>query len=158
MDFCTKMREPAVQRSPLLEKIMKIAASSARDKSASSNTTKGLLPPNSMENFLRPEAFTMRFPVAVEPVKEIARTSGCRHKGSPASAPNPCTMLSTPGGISASKANSPNRAADSGDSSLILRTAVLPNARAGATFQVEVMNGTFQGEINAQTPTGWNSV
>ena len=29
---------------------------------------------------------------------------------------------------------------------------------AGATFQVAVMNGTFQGEISAHTPTGWNSV
>ena len=46
----------------------------------------------------------------------------------------------------------------SGDSSLIFSTAVLPNARQGATFQVAVMNGTFQGEISAQTPTGWNSV
>ena len=84
---CTKMREPAVQRSPLLEKIMNTAASSARAKSASSKTTKGLLPPNSIENFFRPAALTMRFPVAVEPVKEIARTSGWRHSGSPASAP-----------------------------------------------------------------------
>src|SRR5258706_14577220 len=158
MDCSPRTREPAVQRSPLLEKIMNTAASSARDRSASSNTTKGLLPPNSMENFLRPDAFTMRFPVAVEPVKEIARTSGCRHKGSPASAPNPCTMLRTPAGIPASNANSPKRAADSGDSSLILSTAVLPKASAGATFQVEVMNGTFQGEINAHTPTGWNKV
>jgi hypothetical protein len=40
-----------------------------------------------MENFFNPAAFTMRFPVAVEPVKEIARTSGWRHKGSPASGP-----------------------------------------------------------------------
>ena len=46
----------------------------------------------------------------------------------------------------------------SGDSSLIFSTAVLPRARHGATFQVAVMNGTFQGEISAQTPTGWNSV
>src|SRR5579863_4555359 len=107
-----------------------------------------------MENFLRPEDFTMRLPVAVEPVKEIARTCGCLHRGSPASTPNPCTMLRTPAGIPASNANSPRRAADSGDSSLILSTAVLPKASAGATFQVAVINGTFQGEIKAQTPTG----
>jgi hypothetical protein len=37
--------------------------------------------------FLQAGGLTMRLPVAVEPVKEIARTSGCRHKGSPASAP-----------------------------------------------------------------------
>jgi hypothetical protein len=58
----------------------------------------------------------------------------------------------------ASSASSPRRAAVRGDSSLIFSTAVLPNASAGATFQVDVMNGTFQGEISAHTPTGWNSV
>ena len=58
----------------------------------------------------------------------------------------------------ASSASSPNRAALRGDSSLILSTAVLPNAKQGATFQVDVMKGTFHGEISAQTPTGWNSV
>ena len=58
----------------------------------------------------------------------------------------------------ASSASSPSRAAVSGDSSLIFSTAVLPKARQGATFHVAVMNGTFQGEISAHTPTGWNSV
>ena len=43
----------------------------------------------------------------------------------------------------------------SGDNSLIFSTAVLPNASAGATFQVEVMNGTFHGDTSAHTPTGW---
>ena len=55
-------------------------------------------------------------------------------------------------------ASSPKRAAVNGESSLILRTAVLPKAKQGATFQVAVMKGTFQGLINAQTPTGWNNV
>ncbi len=81
------MRLPAVQRSPLLEKIMKTAASSARSRSASSKITKGLLPPSSMLNFFSPAACTMRLPVTVEPVKEMARTSGCAHSGSPASLP-----------------------------------------------------------------------
>ena len=62
------------------------------------------------------------------------------------------------GGIPASSASSPKRETLSGDSSLIFSTAVLPNARHGASFQVAVMNGTFQGEISAQTPTGWNRV
>ena len=43
----------------------------------------------------------------------------------------------------------------SGESSLIFSTAVLPKASAGATFQVAVMNGTFQGLTSAHTPTGW---
>ena len=79
------MREPAVQRSPLLEKIMNSAASSARSRSASSKTTKGDLPPSSMLNFFRPACLTMRLPVAVQPVNEMARTSGWRTSGSPAS-------------------------------------------------------------------------
>ena len=67
-------------------------------------------------------------------------------------------MLSTPAGMPASSASSPSRAAVSGDSSLIFSTAVLPKARQGAIFQVAVMNGTFHGEMRAQTPTGWNRV
>jgi hypothetical protein len=39
------------------------------------------------ENFLTPAACTMRLPVAVDPVKEIARTSGCRTSASPAVLP-----------------------------------------------------------------------
>ena len=81
------MREPAVQRSPLFEKIMKTAASSARSKSASAKTTNGLLPPSSIENFFRPAVWTMRLPVRVEPVNEIARTSRCATSASPASPP-----------------------------------------------------------------------
>ena len=77
---------------------MNSAASSARFRSASSNTTNGLLPPSSMLNFFSPAACTMRLPVAVLPVNEIARTSGCAHSGSPAPLPVPCTTLSTPFG------------------------------------------------------------
>ena len=137
---------------------MNSAASSERAGSASANTTQGLLPPSSMLNFFSPAPRTMRLPVAVEPVKEIARTSGCWQSGSPASTPVPCTTLSTPAGMPASSASSPRRAAESGDSSLILSTAVLPKASAGATFQVAVMKGTFQGEMSAHTPTGCSSV
>ena len=64
---------------------MNTAASSARSRSASSKITNGLLPPSSMLNFFSPALWTMRLPVAVEPVNEIARTSGCATSGSPAS-------------------------------------------------------------------------
>ena len=111
-----------------------------------------------MLNFFSPAAFTMRLPVVVEPVKLMARTSGWAHKGSPTSCPKPCTTFSTPGGMPASSASSPRRAAVSGLSSLIFSTAVLPKARQGATFQVAVMKGTFHGLMRAHTPTGWNSV
>ncbi len=57
-------------------------------------------------------------------------------------------------GIPASSANFPNRSAVNGESSDILRIAVLPSARQGATFQVAVIKGTFHGDIRPQTPTG----
>ena len=52
----------------------------------------------------------------------------------------------------------PSRSAVMGDSSDIFSTAVLPSARQGATFQVAVISGTFQGEISPHTPTGCSSV
>ena len=58
----------------------------------------------------------------------------------------------------ASNASMPSWSAVSGDSSDIFSTAVLPSARHGAVFQVAVMKGTFHGETNAHTPTGWYSV
>ena len=39
-----------------------------------------------------------------------------------------------------------------------LQHRVLPSARQGATFQVAVISGTFQGEISPHTPTGCSSV
>src|ERR1017187_10948330 len=120
--------------------------------------TNGDLPPSSIENFFRPADLTMRLPVTVEPVKEMDRTSGCETNGSPVLLPKPWTTLKTPGGMPASSANSPRRLAVNGESSDIFITAVLPNARQGAVFQVAVMNGTFHGEISAQTPTGCHSV
>lgn len=82
-----KMREPAVQRSPLIEKMVNNAASSARSMSASSKISTGDLPPSSMENFFSPALSMMRRPVAVPPVKETARTSLWRTSASPAVAP-----------------------------------------------------------------------
>ena len=116
--------------------------------------TNGLLPPNSLLNFLRPAACPMRWPVAVDPVKLMARTSGWLHSGAPVVWPVPCTMSSTPAGMPATSASSPRRASLSGDSSLIFSTAVLPKARHGATFPVAVMKGTFNGLTSAHTPTG----
>ncbi|KWV89600.1 hypothetical protein PFLmoz3_00713 [Pseudomonas fluorescens] len=81
------MRLPAVQRSPLREKIVNNAASRARSRSASSKISTGDLPPSSMEYFFRPALCMIFLPVAVPPVKEIARTSGWRTSASPAVAP-----------------------------------------------------------------------
>jgi len=69
-----------------------------------------------MLNFFSPAAWTMRLPVTVEPVNEIAATSRWRQSGSPASLPKPWTTFRTQAGIPASSASSPSRAAVSGDS------------------------------------------
>ncbi|MNE75074.1 hypothetical protein D3C80_1711990 [compost metagenome] len=82
-----KMRLPAVQRSPFSEKMVNSAASSARSRSASSKISTGDLPPSSIEYFLRPAVCMIFLPVAVPPVKEMARTSGWRTRASPAVAP-----------------------------------------------------------------------
>ena len=100
----------------------------------------------------------MRLPVAVEPVNEIARTSGCAHSGSPASLPRPWTTLSTPGGTPASKGQLAERARGHRRARFILAPRCCRTRGGGATFQVAVANGTFRGEISAHTPTGWNSV
>ena len=48
--------------------------------------------------------------------------------------------------------------ADTGVSSAGFHTTVLPQASAGAIFQVPSMSGKFHGEIAAMTPTGSNRV
>ena len=47
-----------------------------------------------------------------------------------------------------------SRLAESGVHSAGLSTTVLPDASAGASFQVASMNGVFHGVINAATPAG----
>src|SRR5256885_1357453 len=67
------------------------------------------------------------------------------------SSPKPCTVLSTPGGRPASRQISDSSVAVSGLHSAGLCTTVQPAANAGAIFQVDSMNGVFQGVM---TPTG----
>ena len=132
---------------------MKITASSARSRSASSNTMTGFLPPSSKWTRLRvgaPWAWIIE-PVDDSPTKAIAAISGCSVTARPAVSPMPWTTLSTPGGRPASSAISASTVAVSGLHSAGLCTTVHPAASAGAIFQVESMNGVFQGVI---TPTG----
>ena len=68
--------------------------------------------------------------------------------------PSPCRTLSTPSGSPASSASAPRRAAVSGLCSAGLSTTVLPNASAGATFQLACMAGKFHGAIATTTPAG----
>ena len=84
--------------------------STAPSRSASSNTTKGDLPPSSSESFLPVPAVASRMmrPTSVEPVKAILSIPGWRTISSPVR-PSPVRMLTTPGG-------QPRVAADLGES------------------------------------------
>ncbi len=135
---------------------MKLTASSALERSASSNTTAGFLPPSSKCTRLSVAApWAMIFaPVALSPTNAIALMSGCSVRALPAVSPSPLTTLRTPGGRPASSASCASRAPDSGAHSAGLWTTVHPAAKAGAIFQVESMNGVFQGVITATGPMG----
>src|ERR1700724_269828 len=132
----------------------------ACSRSASAKIKLADLPPSSRETRLTSPAAARitSLPTGVEPVKATFRTSGCRASADPASAPGPGTTLSTPGGTPAAAASSARRRAVSGVADAGLTTTELPSARAGATFQVVIANGKFQGTIRPQTPTGSRKV
>ncbi len=96
-------------------------------------------------------------PVSGEPVNEIRRALGLPTSAAPALSPIPWTTLKTPGGIPASAVRSASSEQDNGDHSAGLRTTVQPAASAGAVFQVESMNGAFQGVITTAGPEGIRS-
>src|SRR5271156_7053274 len=84
----------------------------------------------------------------------MASTAGWATRGAPASGPNPVTMLTTPSGSPASINSSTRLMVDNGVSSAGLITQVLPQTRAGNSFQEGIAMGKFQGGIMPQTPTG----
>ena len=92
--------------------------------------------------------------VSGEPVNEIRPTSGLEVSSAPARSPIPWTTLKTPGGRPASAVRSASSEQESGDHSAGFRTTVQPAASAGAVFQVESMNGAFQGVITTAGPAG----
>lgn len=100
----------------------------------------------------------IRWPTAVEPVNAIFATVGWSISASPAPAPWPGTMLTTPFGSPAPTISSPSRSTTSGATSAGFRTTVLPQASAGASFHTADSNGPFQGMIAARTPSGSRSV
>lgn len=67
-------------------------------------------------------------------------------------------MLTTPGGSPVSAQISANTAAEPGVCSDGLTTTVLPETRAGASFQVMSRNGRFHGTITPTTPSGLRTV
>jgi len=93
-------------------------------------------------------------PVSREPVSEISGTSGCSTSAFPPSPPPPWTMLTTPGGTSASTSNSTKRSPSVGVSVAGLKTTVLPHTSAGRIFQLGIAIGKFHGVITPTTPIG----
>ncbi|MCY1239552.1 hypothetical protein D9M72_523490 [compost metagenome] len=93
-------------------------------------------------------------PVRLSPTKPIALISGCSVSARPASSPKPLTRFQTPFGSPASSAISTSSRAVSGENSAGLCTTVQPAASAGAIFQVDSMNGVFQGVMIPTGPIG----
>ena len=153
------MRLVAVQRCPVVPKAPQSPPSIARSRLASSSTIMGFLPPSSSEQCLKLLAAVAPtiLPTAEEPVREIARTTGCSVRGVPTSVPNPVTMLMTPFGTPASVSACTRLKVESGVSCAGLITQVLPQTTAGKSFQEEMAMGKFQGVIMPQTPMGWRT-
>src|SRR5882724_12105344 len=150
------MRLVAVHRCPVVPKPPHSPPSTARSRFASSSTIIGFFPPNSSEQCLKLLAAvvpTVR-PTAVEPVSEMALTSGCSVSGAPTSEPNPLTMLITPLGTPASDKVRTRLKVESGVSWAGLITQVLPQTMAGRSFHDGMAMGKFHGVIIPQTPIG----
>src|SRR4029077_4215849 len=96
-------------------------------------------------------------PTAVEPVSEMARTSGCSINGPPTCGPKPETMLITPLGMPASASTRTRLNVESGVSCAGLITQVLPQTIAGSSFHAGIAMGKFHGVIMPQTPMGWRT-
>ena len=67
-------------------------------------------------------------------------------------------MLSTPGGRPASWASAPKNQAVAGVSSAAFSTAVLPQTRAGNTFQATLAIGVLAAMMRPATPSGSRTV
>ena len=102
----------------------------------------GALPPSSRWSLFTVSAafFAMILPVAVSPVSDTSRISGCRTSASPAGMPSPVTTCRTPAGI-ASCASSRKRRSVSGVCSAGFRIWTLPAASAGPIFQIAMYSG-----------------
>ena len=135
---------------------LRARASAASSRSASAKTSSGPLPPSSPVNGTRFEAAARPIARAVsgEPVNEIRASVRARGERGADLSPIPWTTLKTPGGMPASAVRSASSEQESGDHSAGFSTTVQPAASAGAVFQVESMNGAFQGVITTAGPAG----
>src|SRR5260370_6100798 len=110
----------------------------ATSRSASAKMMFGFLPPSSNETFLNngAHAFATLRPVTVPPVNEMVLIFGCAVIPAPTFGPVPCTTMSTPFGIPASRQISQSKYAVIGVSSLGLAMTVFPTAIAGSSFHL----------------------
>ncbi len=133
--------------------------STVASSSESGNTIAGDLPPSSRVTGTIRSAAAARIslPTPVEPVKVSFATSGCFDSGTPTFWPEPVSTLSTPAGR-ISCAHSASWSTASGASSAVLRTRVLPIARAIAIFNDDNVTGAFHGTIPPTTPSGSRTV
>src|SRR6185437_3184753 len=140
------MRLAQTQVWPMLRYLETIAPSTAASISASSNPTKGALPPSSSPSFFTPtDACRYRIlPTSVEPVKPTKRTAGCSHSTLPIADELPVSTLNTPLGIPAFAASATSASAVNGVSFAGLSTTVQPAASAGETLRVIIEQGKFQ--------------
>src|SRR6188508_569190 len=109
----------------------------------------GDLPPSSVVEGIRlPAAYSMiRRPVVDSPVKATLLMRLLEASAIPTSAPGPLTMLMTPAGTMPSM-TSANLRIDQGVGLAGFRTATLPPARAGASFQAAIRIGKLNGMIS----------
>src|SRR5450756_875585 len=155
--LCTRSREDAVQRWPLVPKAPQIDPSTASSRFASSITMIGFLPPISRWTCLNVGAHASLIvcPTAVEPVNETTLTRGSLRSGMPTFEPLPVTTLKTPGVRPASSRARAKFTTESGVSVAGLMTTVLPHTRAAVVFQAGIAIGKFHGVMKAQTPVSY---
>ena len=96
----------------------------------------------------------MYLPMAVEPTKLMAATSGWSRIASTASL-SPCTTLKQPSGSPASDSSRASIIGAPGSRSDGLSTKVLPQASAIGNIHIGTIAGKLNGVMPATTPTGW---
>src|ERR671912_1105979 len=147
-------RLEAVHFSPAYPNAPKETLAAASERSASSITTYGFLPPISSWTFLPTALPWMPRPTLVEPVKESPLTRGSVTRASPTAPPGPVTMFRTPSGRPASASIRTSAAAFREALLAGFITRVLPQIRAGAIFHEGIASGKFHGVMRATTPKG----
>ena len=149
-ELATWKRLAAVQASPPLRILARIAPSTAASTSASSNTMNGALPPSSIEvrSSLSADCLTRALPTPVDPVKVSLRS---RPSLISASVTGPGLLVgstdSTPFGRPASSISLASSSMVSGVSCAGLTIIVQPAAKAGPILRVPMASGKFHGVI-----------